>query len=85
MDTWEYITVYIRLETKRNMKLKKSYEWTAEVADGEKLTGMADILDHYGKLGWELVNVIDEYRSGNAVSSQAEIYRAFFKRKLIAG
>jgi hypothetical protein len=84
MDTWEYLTVYIRLETKRTGKLKKTFEWAVELPDGERITGMADILDHYGHLGWELVNVIDEYRGGNTVSSQAEVYRAFFKRKLLA-
>lgn len=82
MSSWEYITVYIRLETKRTSRLKKTFEWTAEVPNGDKLNGMAEILDHYGRQGWELVSVVDEYRGGNTVSSQVEVYRAFFKRSI---
>lgn len=81
MDTWEYITVYIRLETRRS-RLKKSYEWTVDVSDELTLTGMAPALDYFGKQGWELVNVVDEYRAGNTTTSQVEVYRAFFKRKV---
>jgi hypothetical protein len=81
MQTWEYNTVFIRLYEVKGWGFKKSsYEWTATAPDGEELKGMCAILDYYGSRGWELVSVTDEYRGGTTVSTQVEVYRAFFKR-----
>ncbi len=83
---WEYLSVHAELKETRYM----SREWVADIPGGmtlssrTTLTGLNVIMDHYGNLGWELVNSVPAfwYNIGNAknVSQQLTEIELFFKR-----
>ena len=77
MSKWVYRTVSVIYDKKRK-------NWVTESAEMDTVLGLQAILDEYGSLGWELVDLsIDRLRTyvqlgGYAVEPEA--YRATFKR-----
>ena len=77
MDKWEYLTPYVTYDRKAQK------EWLIKMDDGSTVDGLANILNHYGSQGWELVNVVLE--DWNAATFQgaylsADGFRALFRR-----
>lgn len=72
MTRWTYETVQIRY---------RRDGWTVEQEDAP--TTVANILNTYGKEGWELVNLVPEYWTTTTVDGydgDVQIFRAVFKR-----
>ena len=56
MDKWEYLSILLYLDYE---DVKRPF-WYHPLESGEKLTGVAEILNVYGALGWELVSKMPE-------------------------
>ena len=52
MPGWEYLVLVPGHDKNR---ATKKYDWYQPLQGGPTLWGMEEILDHFGKKGWELV------------------------------
>ncbi len=75
MDEWEYLSISIQLrDVGRGRQV-----WT--LVDEPNVQGMHAILNHYGSLGFELVNIAPEQWEPVSGERQGVVqYHAFFKR-----
>ena len=77
MEKWEYQTVMVSIGN-----VNGGRSWVANTPDSSCAAGFQNVLNGYGKNGWELVNVVVENTVGDLAVS-AERYRLFFKRRLL--
>jgi hypothetical protein len=84
MDKWEYRTVFVSYAHIRGSKglFKMEKDWVVNYSDGSQTVGFEKILNKYGELGWELVNVVVEHSLGEG-SASTDQYRLFFKKRII--
>ena len=81
MAGWAYATLLLKLELREGTE--KYRDWTLQYADNTFLEGLDNILNSYGRAGWELVSVLSEHADvSEAYGYSATTYRAFFKRPL---
>jgi len=80
MDKWEYQTLVVLIDNVKGTK--RDRDWVVNYSDGSQTVGFEKILNKYGELGWELVNVVVEHSLGEG-SASTDQYRLFFKKRII--
>lgn len=79
MNKWEFITLVIEFDKKKN-------DWVIRYTDDTQVIGLGKILNTYGAQGWELVNMQAEcfqaYPGFGKWSAEPTCYRATFKRHI---
>jgi len=64
------------------MRISGDRDWVVNYSDGSQTVCFDKILNKYGELGWELVNVVVEHSLGEG-SASTDQYRLFFKKRII--
>ena len=80
MQQWDYLTVNAICRDKENNASELSID-----TDQGRIWGLEDILKHYGREGWELVNCLPSQWDEAAATEQPELVTgvtAVFKRPL---
>lgn len=80
MDKWEYQTLVVLIDNVKGTK--RDRDWVVNYSDGSQTVGFEKILNKYGELGWELVNVVVQNSLGE-MSTSTNQYRLFFKKRII--
>jgi len=76
MRRWEYLVFNINWSVENN-------DWIAlSLYSGEIIVDMNEILNHYGAIGWELANILDEFSITNAGIREVKSYLVILKRSL---
>ncbi len=77
MANWEYVTAYIKLR-----KVSERWDYVAELPNATRVVGLSNILNQYGKKGWELVNLVPIYYDATYGNYRAATgFNAVFKRQ----
>lgn len=83
MDSWEYHAAYIAWNDNSN-------QWEVTESEGDVLPQglhvqgrLSQVLNVFGRAGWELISVNPEYWYGPLdLNSHVTVYRAFLRKKI---
>ncbi|MCL6591512.1 MAG: DUF4177 domain-containing protein [Firmicutes bacterium] len=81
MDKWEYCEIAIKAERVEERKRRRSWFCSA-IINEVQIDGMENILNHFGKEGWELVNIIPAYWGADLSCYTVDNFMAIFKRRI---